>query len=124
MAGSCTNSTAFAFADSCWNSIYGPIDLHAMLIVGGFILFILFKPGKKEKTLRRAMSWPLFIMTTFPFAMVIFMIIVDGLEKSWIFAMWHVIALTGMGIIINNYNRSRYRIDTILPQAIKVRTKH
>lgn len=137
MVGSCTNSTALY--DSCWNSWYGEMHLSAFIIIGLFVLFVViciglnlknwaklldYKPGKKKKSgSHKALSWPLWMLFSLPFFVTVYLLITQGLEKPPLFATYHVIFMAVCGIIANAYNRSRWKMDTLLPTSTRSRGK-
>ncbi len=123
MVGSCTNSSLMV--DSCWSSWYGDISLTSIAYVLFFIFFILIclsfslnswvemldikkKPKKKTKGKLEHPHTPSFIVVTLIKMFIIYILIVDGMGKSGLFAFYHIIPLSMFGIVMHIKQWNKY----------------
>jgi len=125
MVGSCTNSTSYI--DSCWSTWYGDIELSGIVFILGFIMFIficisfnlkgwvdILEIKRRKSTTKNKLEKPntsMFISTTVIFMFIIGTIIINGMDKSLIFALYHIVPITTVGTIIHIYQKKKYNIE-------------
>ncbi len=117
MVGSCTNSTMIV--DSCWSTWYGDISLVSIATIFFIIMFIIIcisfnlkgwvsilelDKKKKKSKLQKPRELD-FIVTSLVFSFIIFLIITDGLNKSVLFALAHIIPMVSIGLFIFIYKK-------------------